>query len=208
MSQDKGGKAPKFGRKRTEQQIEHDLLVTGDLMTKGYSVRQITSHLNQKNIPAGYTLSLPQVHSDMGKVIDLWKEDRASLIDNYVARELQKLRKMEQECWHAWENSKKGKSRTRVRGGQVVDGRLVGGDVRERVSENSNGDPRYLLIIHQCMTKRMDLLGHKTTKVEHSGSVGVTVANMDADQIRKEEERILQNMIKKQGVSGNFGESV
>lgn len=192
------------GLRRTDEQKERDKAIVSDLMLKSYPTREIAKHLNQITVADGYKVSHITVHKDAKKILEEWREQRSEMITNLVDREIAKLDMMEFEAWQAWEKSKGGRSRTKVRGGRIQNGQLVSSDPgsAERIMENTQGDPRYMMIILQCMDKRRELLGYGAAKrVEHSGSVSISTVQLDEDGIKKEKERMLANLLKKQGIN-------
>lgn len=185
---------------RTADQIDHDKAIIAELMLKGYPTRKIAQHLNQVNIPLGYTISHVTVYHHTKEILEEWRESRKEMINTIVEREVAKLDMMEFEAWQAWEQSKKGKSKTKVTGGRIVNGQIAESapGTAERTIETTTGDPRYMMIVLTCIDKRRELLGYGAAKkVEHSGSITVGVASMDETEMNKERQRIEANFLKK-----------
>lgn len=147
--------------KRTEFQKEADRAFIASLMVKCFPVREIAKRLNEKNEKEdrGYTLSAMQVYHDTRIIFDEWKDQKEQFIDAKVELELAKLDKIENECWEAWESSKRGEKKTTIEGGELTEGKVSGGKIKEREHKTTSGEPKYLEIIQGCMEKRAMLLG-------------------------------------------------
>lgn len=182
--------------KRTDKQIENDRLFISEQFLKGFTIREISENLNKRNEAQGYDYTL--VHSmvayDIKKVLEEWRENRKQYIDLLMERDLQKLEMIERECWDAWQASKNSTKKTTIKGGAIKDGQVTGGTLDKREMEDSNGDPRYIDRIFQCMDRRRELLGYGSAKkIEHSGTVNVGIKSMDSDEMKKEKARIKRN---------------
>jgi len=148
--------------KRTDQDREDDANYIAELFVKNLSVREITRQLNERNAKAGkgYAISFQQVHQDIKKILAEWKEERTEFVDDRINIELQKLDRIEKECWDGWELSKSGKMKTKIDGGaKLPDGSITGGTVLERILETGYGDVRFLDRIQSCIERRVELLG-------------------------------------------------
>jgi len=107
-----------------------------------------------------YTLSSQQIWYDIRKILIEWKQQRLESIDDHIEKELRKLDKMENELWTAWEKSKVGKRKTKIKGGSVNGTAIEGGTVSERQTETGNGDPRFFRLLNETGERRAKLLGY------------------------------------------------
>jgi hypothetical protein len=157
--------------RRTPQQMEHDRVFISKYYTRGYSYRDITKLLNEHLVEtnSGYVVTESTVYNEIRIILVDWKRQRFETIEDYIQIELRKLDKIETELWEAWENSKKGKKRVKIKGGQVdaSEKDAVGGKLQNRVAETSAGDPKFLDLLLAVQEKRARLLGYDTpTKVQ------------------------------------------
>lgn len=141
----------RHGYRRTPEQRENDLVFCTDLFLRGYSYRQISDLLNQRNAKMGldYAIVPPmRVYKDLKQLMINWKREHEENIDLYITKELSKLDKIEAELWDAWERSKK----------RIVSKIRQSGLKTER-SETFAGNPRYLDLVLSVQQRRAKLLG-------------------------------------------------
>lgn len=141
----------RHGYRRTPEQRENDLVFCTDLFLRGYSYRQISDLLNQRNAKMGldYAIVPPmRVYKDLKQLLINWKREHEENIDLYITKELSKLDKIESELWDAWERSKK----------RIVSKIRQSGLKTER-SETFAGNPRYLDLVLSVQQRRAKLLG-------------------------------------------------
>lgn len=141
----------RHGYRRTPEQRENDLVFCTDLFLRGYSYRQISDLLNQRNAKLGldYAIVPPmRVYKDLKQLLINWKREHEENIDLYITKELSKLDKIEAELWDAWERSKK----------RIVSKIRQSGLKTER-SETFAGNPRYLDLVLSVQQRRAKLLG-------------------------------------------------
>lgn len=141
----------RHGYRRTPEQRENDLVFCTDLFLRGYSYRQISDLLNQRNAKMGldYAIVPPmRVYKDLKQLLINWKREHEENIDLYITKELSKLDKIETELWDAWERSKK----------RIVSKIRQSGLKTER-SETFAGNPRYLDLVLSVQQRRAKLLG-------------------------------------------------
>lgn len=141
----------RHGYRRTPEQRENDLVFCTDLFLRGYSYRQISDLLNQRNAKLGldYAIVPPmRVYKDLKQLLINWKREHEENIDLYITKELSKLDKIEAELWDAWERSKK----------RIVSKIRQSGLNKER-SETFAGNPRYLDLVLSVQQRRAKLLG-------------------------------------------------
>lgn len=141
----------RHGYRRSPEQRENDLVFCTDLFLRGYSYRQISDLLNQRNAKMGldYAIVPPmRVYKDLKQLLINWKREHEENIDLYITKELSKLDKIEAELWDAWERSKK----------RIVSKIRQSGLKTER-SETFAGNPRYLDLVLSVQQRRAKLLG-------------------------------------------------
>lgn len=91
-----------------------------------------------------------------------WMREAADDLAAARLRELERVDALERQAWAAWERSCRPKRDRRARraerpaaGGQMAP---AGGAQEVRTVER-DGDPKFLLVINQCIGRRMQLLG-------------------------------------------------
>lgn len=132
------------GPKRTQRQREADLVTTSALYLTGHTYRSIAAELGVSHV---------QVTHDIRALLKRWQATQLLNIGDVKARELERIDRVEEELWKAWDRSKKRAARSVTR-------RLVGEDTsgQVRIDEDS-GDPRYLDSILRCIEKRCAIFG-------------------------------------------------
>lgn len=141
----------RHGYRRTTEQRENDLVFCTDLFLRGYSYRQISDLLNQRNAKMGldYAIVPPmRVYKDLKQLLINWKREHEENIDLYITKELSKLDKIEAELWDAWERSKK----------RIVS-KIRQSGLKKVRSETFAGNPRYLDLVLSVQQRRAKLLG-------------------------------------------------
>jgi len=152
--------------RRTPQQMESDRVFISKYYTRGYSYRDITKILNDELIKndSGYVLTEASVYNEIKIILMEWKRERFESIEEYIQIELRKLDKIEMELWEAWEMSKTGKRKVKIRGGEMdtatENASAKGGKIQNRVTESSAGDPKFLDLLLSVQEKRARLLGY------------------------------------------------
>lgn len=146
------GERPK-NYKRTDGQIEADRALLSELFLQGYSYSIIAERINSRAAEAGlgYTITAQQVYYDVKKMLVEWKRQQFDNIDEYITAELKKLDRIEVEAWEAWERSKNERVTDKLRSGDK--------SYIEKVTEQLNGDPRYLSLLLDVQQRRAKLLG-------------------------------------------------
>lgn len=147
-------------KKRTTEQRKRDLAYISNLFVQSYGVVEITSRFNAylDEIGEDYQLSYKQITYDCKQLLEQWKKQSYNNIDDYVRKDLQKLDRMEQELWEAWENSKGTKTRVRIKEGLFLENLKQIGKQSESIT--MSGDPRYFDLILQVMRERAKMLGY------------------------------------------------
>lgn len=129
-----------------------------DLYLRGETQHQIAARLG---------ISQSQVSRDLAALRESWHESAVETIATLRAEQLAKIAHLERTCWEAWEKSKRGRYRVRVKSlgpqtpgkGAATNGDTAAGGV-ERIDiwESCTGDPRYLSGVMWCIEKRIALL--------------------------------------------------
>lgn len=94
----------------------------------------------------------PAVCKDLQQIQREWRDSRIRDFDAARELELQKIDRLEREAWAAWERSQKPSQSAEFAGDANNTPK------RKRVT-NRVGDPRYLLIVHNCIASRRAVLG-------------------------------------------------
>jgi len=179
--------------KRTKQNKNDDRRFISELYARSVPIREIARRLNDynKSKEKGYTLHYSSIATDIKKILMQWQSENKEFITRVVDKEIRKLDLIESECWDAWENSKKGKSKSKYKGGNSNTGQLD-----EFTKESTNGDPKYFDKILQCIDRRKDLLGYgQAKKIELTGSIGVSAVDYTPDELEAEKKRLMLNVI-------------
>jgi hypothetical protein len=163
------------------------------MFVRSFTLREIADFLNGRE-SVTYQITFQQVHYDVKKILQEWADERAELITNHIEKEIQKLDKIEAECWEAWEKSKSGKLKTKIEDSVINQtGDIVGGKITERSIETSNGNPKYLDMIQECIDKRLKLLGlYKPLRIEADLTDGRRASDLTEEELDDEIARIEQ----------------
>ena len=190
---------------RTEEEKQRDYLEIAPLMIMNTPIRAIVEILKE-NEERSYTLSQTQVHRDTKAILQQWQEERKDFIDLLMDKELAKLDLIEREAWGAWQESKKGEKTTKIEGGEVINGQVSSGKIKERTMKSTPGDPRYLDMVQKCIDKRVEILGFAAAKkIDVNATVGVgnAIVYMAKDELDKEISRLystpLQSLLEIEG---------
>lgn len=162
--------------KRTFAQREQDIASIGEMCVKGWNYGRIALWFSQ-NRP--YTLSKAQICIDAKKAVAIWQAAAAERIDTIKARDLARLEAIEREAWNAWEDSRKQSRRTLEEEQSEPDAeapapaanpedskvlapvlRRLKRQKRSTITENRDGDPRFLQIIFDCIKQRGVITGY------------------------------------------------
>ena len=154
------------GQSYTEEQQVIIINAIAKLYLEGFSNRAMAIWITEnKNIPITHT----SVGKYLGKVMDDWRKERISKVDDLLIIELQGLNRVEREAWDGWYRSlnTKTKNVSKRKGSpqkaKDKDGKEVLNvstteveDIEE--TSNTDGNPKFLEIIKDCKSKRIDLL--------------------------------------------------
>ena len=116
---------------------------TADLYVKGW---------RQSDIAADLGVSVATVSGDLKAIQKEWRESAIRDFDLARQRELQKLDRIERECWQEWERSKQPAQSAKVRS----DGNQ---QKTEKQVTDRRGDVVYLDQIQKCIAARRAMLG-------------------------------------------------
>jgi acyl-CoA-binding protein len=107
----------------------------------------------QADIAEKFGLTQQQISHDLKCIYRLWRQSTIKDFDKVKERELIKIDNLEAEYWKAWDESKLESEKQRKK--------YVDKEQRELNVERSTstGDPRYLVGVQWCITKRSELLG-------------------------------------------------
>ena len=155
-------------------------------------------------------ISRSQVQYDLADIRKQWRESRLASRDDMVAQELQKLKRLEQEHWDAWDRSRGKKKRSTQEERRVA---LVTGDPLKKgephvvesksqlVTEERNGDPRHLDAIRAIVADRRKLLGlDPPTKIAPTDPSGENpYSGMGAEELRKLAAKVVGDTAKPEG---------
>ncbi len=144
--------------KRTVFQREADYERITSLYLRGW---------RQVDIAAELGIVQSQVSYDLRVIQDRWKKNSIIDMDEAKQRELSRIDELERECWQAWEDSKKERTKTRQEstGKKKNDGKMeVVRATMER--ETGAGNPAFLSGVMSCIAERNKLLGLYPTKSE------------------------------------------
>lgn len=154
------------GQSYTEEQQVIIINTIAKLYLEGFSNRAMAIWITEnKNIPITHT----SVGKYLGKVMEDWRKERISKIDDLLIIELQGLNRVEREAWEGWYRSLNDKTKnvSKRKGSPQKAKDKNGKEVLnvsttevENIEETSNtdGNPKFLEIIKDCKSKRIDLL--------------------------------------------------
>lgn len=150
VAKDKGG-----GRgKRSISQRAADAEFIEHHHVRGKTEQQVTDLLNAIR---PYRLSRQQIHADLQKLAEKWKESAIVLRTTAVGKELIGLQAQEDELWAAWHRSQQDRqSKTIEREGAGKRGK---GIRQKTVSEGQAGDAAFQRLILDIREQRAKLLG-------------------------------------------------
>ena len=131
-----------------------------ELLLQGKTYRQIAAELKVK--------STKTIFDDVEGVIAEWKAEQKHNVDAWVALELSKVGRIEEQSWSAWERSQRDAetiatetATVTIRAGRGHDSVEVPAlsNKETRTRKGQVGDPRFLDAALKCVVKRCELLG-------------------------------------------------
>lgn len=177
---------------RDKYEKERDREIVKDYYLKGYSFRKIADFVGQV-VGNGYTLSFKTVATDVEAILQEWKERRIDDIHTLKIQEIEKINKLENTAWEAWEKSITNYEKTSKKHKDS----MKNGTSKElsKTDVITFGNPAYLQLINNCIERRCKILGvDAPEKKELTGKGGkdlvpaitfISAATMTDDQIDK-----------------------
>lgn len=132
---------------RSATQRAKDLELTARLYLKG---------LYQADIAKEVGVSLPTIKRDLAEIRSIWLESSIRDFDEAKAQELARIDLVEAEAWEAWADSK-GSTTTKRK--EEKEATQFPGTNEIEITQELNGDPRYLQVVLVCVERRSKLLG-------------------------------------------------
>ena len=155
------------GKRLNASQREAFKNLTSELYLKGWSYRDIRQEIEDKY---NYNLSLTSIARYVESLVNEWRKHRVEKLDDLKTVELQRINKLEETYWDAWQRSMEGATKTvekqkAVPGksvdkkGQMQDSMNVAHAEKMKSVEEAYGDPRFLHGIQWCISMRCKILG-------------------------------------------------
>ena len=175
--------------RRTSAEILRDRTFIAELHLVGASSYKIAEELAKRN---SYQLDPSTIRKDIAAVEEQWRESAITSLDRMKVTQAERLKKVMNTAWEAWEASKKpSQERTTV---GVPKGGFASQMLKETrvTTRESCGNVAYLQIIESCITELNRLLGLHTSGPSggHQGTPPVTSFGIDpahAYQVVREE---------------------
>lgn len=189
--------------KQKRQTREGRLVIVAQLYKRGYSIRQIRAEVMKRLGLTSY--STQTVHNDVKILLNEWKENRISDIDDAIQLELERIDETCRELWQQWEKSKEDYVQTRsTRKGSPSKNKETGEREVQTYSVEEHqrsiialGNPAYIAEIRQQLAERRKLLGlYAPEKRDISGRLetAVDITNMSETEIQAEIQRITDSL--------------
>jgi uncharacterized protein YjcR len=160
-----------------------------DLYVKGCTQVAIAEKLSLSQATISYDLKFIQ---------QKWKESCVRDFDLARQRELEKLDKLEREAWAAWERSQRPSQ-----GATVREGKPGANGTTTKAMKQRDGDPRFLDVIHRCITSRRALLGldlQEQAPITHATQINLGVS---LDERRRDLLEIIDQLRQRTGLGGD-----
>lgn len=144
--------------KRSKYEVERDRQIVSEYYLKGHSSRSIAGIVMEK-VGKGYSVSHTTISGDIKALLKQWQKERINDIDKVKAVELEKLDKLEQTYWDAWEKSIQDYKRTSLKQKGTTSSSRP--EYREQTTMEmiSHGNPAYLAGVERCIERRCKILG-------------------------------------------------
>lgn len=137
--------------KRTPTQRAYDLTRITDMYLTGK---------RQVDIAAELGVSQQQISYDIQEIHRRWRESDLINVNEAKQRELERIDKLEQTYWSAWEKSLGERTRTKQEtSADAVTGTERGKRRASVEKETLLGNPAYLAGIEYCITERAKIIG-------------------------------------------------
>jgi len=165
---------------RTPEDRIRDRARIAEWYLKGKTQAWIATELSRIYYPDRAPISQQQISLDMKAIIQGWKEVALKDVVELRQAELEKVNRMENEYWDAWERScaNKQTKAARKRLGKDAD---AGNTVQSVTDESRDGNPAFMAGIQWCINKRCELLGlNAPTK---SQNVDIDLSTLNEKQL-------------------------
>ena len=147
-------------------------------------------------------VSPSQICLDLKAISKEWRDQRVSDIDEVKSRELSKLDLIEKKAFAEYERSKEAKTKKSMkkRGVSVKDEKdnktkILGNDSEQTFTEEQQlGDPRYMTIILECISKRAKIIGYEAAQ-----KVSLGFSDMSDQQLNTYQSALLELKNKSNG---------
>jgi hypothetical protein len=154
--------------------------------------------MKQMDIAEELKLSQATISNDIKAIQAVWKAACVRDFDLARQRELEKLDKLEREAWAAWERSQRPSQ-----GATVREGKPGANGTTTKAMKQRDGDPRFLDVIHRCITSRRTLLGldlQEQPTITHATQINLGVS---LDERRRDLLEIIDQLRQRTGLGGD-----
>ena len=172
-------------------------------MARKMPVREIIIELSKEkldNPETGKPWGLATIQKDIEALRIQWRAEALASVDEWKGSELATITEVEREAWRSWAKSKETKQQTKT---ERATGRAGGNiDKASVVTENPDGDPRFLLLVLQCSTQRSKLLGLDAPE-EHIVHPVPEKQKLDVSNLTEEQILALDDLLWQSSISDN-----
>jgi hypothetical protein len=152
----KEGSSMKEKMKRTRAQRDADRELIADLyLHENMDQAEIAVKLNARE-GVNYKMSQQMISWDLKQILKSWERETVNFVDEYKAKELQKIDRQEAECWAGWHKSRAVRQRRQVEKSTDAGGETLKGVI---TTYEPVGDPRFLEEVLRCIDIRCKILG-------------------------------------------------
>lgn len=136
---------------------------------KGHSQRAVMELM--KEWTGGHSFTQATIAKYIHEAVTEWKANKADLVENYKAIELEKINRLETTYWDAWQSSLKAVKSKGERQTKTDEG---GKGLKEttKSERESQGDPRFLLGLQWCVEQRCKILGVEIPQIQINNNNG------------------------------------
>lgn len=123
------------------------------------------------------------VSLDMKWIRNEWRLQAIEDWGDFVGQELARVDKLEKEAWEAWERSCKNRTSTKSRIKLGKRGDQNSSEEGEEVAlQQRDGDPRFLVLVDNCIERRCKLLQLELKPGKDRGTLGPNTGEKPVDQ--------------------------
>jgi hypothetical protein len=162
------------------------------LKVQGYTLDQIQAKLAEDgcvNPHTGHPWSIGQIHNDLKLLDARWQAEALQDVGEWKRAELERIDQIEKEARKAWDRGIGLKRKTIQEKTTGPDGEGTKASV---VTEDLNGDARYLKVMLDCQERRAKLMGlDAASKTEVTGKDGAPIELSDAEKAKEIEALLL-----------------